>query len=265
MRFSIVGKGPALRETVELRIRSESHATFMAEAAEEGMRVFQRIVALRAVGYTFVEWAGIVPHVKPVACALCILWATLGMADRFVLTPTGKKLPYRSFRLEHLWNKDHPESSQTFLGAGIATSFDAEVTLDRVLGRDDRVYLDFSYSYIEPILENPGFSFGLRDLTNDSPSGRSIYFAGTWYAFSEGKFTADTPIEVSIGYQAGTKRTGFFVNALVPFAYFLRGMVEYDLFRVAVGLEIKPSRSTSIRWLQSEGEGRLSVNLIQRL
>ena len=56
-------------------------------------------------------------------------------ADRFIMLPLGKKVPYRQFKLQHLFDGVHPDRSITTLGIGLATSFDAEIDFVDLPGR----------------------------------------------------------------------------------------------------------------------------------
>jgi hypothetical protein len=125
--------------------------------------------------------------------------------------------------------------------------------------------MDLTYNYVEPFLRTPGFSVGVRDIFDNAPWGRSLYIATTSYQLTEGEFNSETPLELTLGYQTGTRKTGFFVSTVIPFYNFLKGVVEYDLDEVTGGIELKPTRTSTVRWLHRAKRSMFSVSLTHRL
>lgn len=185
-------------------------------------------------------------------------------ADRLILAPTGKKIPYGTVRLEHLFDQAEREWYRTALAVGITSTIDAELTFESIEGRDKILSYDVSYNFLPPLTNfAPGFSVGLRDGTGKTAEGRYLYLASTFRFGQIGRYNSDTPSEVTLGFSVGD-RTSPFVGVLLPVRESLRLMAEFDTRRVTGGLEFRPHRDVWVRWIHREEQSLWSLTLVSR-
>lgn len=183
----------------------------------------------------------------PILAALSI--AAASQADRFILAPNGKKIPFGVVRLEHMFDAVHREQSVTYLGFGLTKFFDAEVGLDDFHQDERKTVLNLAVNLVDPVVNfAPGISFGVQDVGRASERGRRFFAAMTWREGLDNELNYDTPMEITLGYQKGD-RTGAIVGFMIPFARFFRGLAEFDAGVTTAGIEIRPARTASIRWL----------------
>ncbi|MCO5295630.1 MAG: hypothetical protein M9921_02105 [Fimbriimonadaceae bacterium] len=193
---------------------------------------------------------------------LAVAWAATGTADRLILIPTGSKLPFRTFRTEHLFDTEMRTSQGQYYGLGIGKSFDAAV----VTGDEGHeATFDFSFSYLDPVVNYaPGLTLGMVDALDRSEEGRRLFVAITYRSGLDGAFNSSTPAETTLGAFFGS-RNAFFVGASLPFSRSLRLLIEHDSERPAAGLEFKPAPSLAVRWVTSPHSMSLGVSLSGRM
>lgn len=203
-------------------------------------------------------------HVKFVVLAAALTLAAFGQADRLILAPTGKKIPLGVVRLDYLMDGADHSRDLTYVGLGLTTYFDAEIGFDRFHQTESRLVLNASFNLVDPVVNlTPGISFGVQDALRGSTRGRRFFGALTWRNGLDGQFNFDTPMEASFGVVFGD-RNGFVVGVMLPFAWFFRGLVEYDVKELTAGLEVRPMRAIAIRWLHRQHRTFWSLTLTHR-
>ena len=211
------------------------------------------------------DQSGIVLLVKRLLLVPVIMLAANAQADRLVNIPTGTKIHKNTLRLESLSKLGGGPQRRYYLGVPLGEVFDAQLIVDRDgPGRRDRLSLDASYNAFVPIPDiAPGISIGVRDLTNTTHDGRAFYLAVTNKFSQDGPYNMETPAEVTWGVGTGGIRGGFFGVSL-PFADQFRLIAEHDSFRLTAGIDVRPWRDLSIRWLFRQHETLLHVSLLLR-
>lgn len=205
---------------------------------------------------------GMVRVMRATLALLAVAWSAAAWADRLILIPTGAKLPYRTFRTEHLFDVGLHELDGQYYGLGIGKSFDAALIAGEK-GHD--ATFDFSYSYLDPVVNYaPGLTVGVVDALDRTEAGRSLFVAATYRSGLDGLFNASTPAETTLGAYFGS-RNAFFVGASLPFSSTLRLLVEHDSQRPAAGLEFSPTPNLSVRWVTSPQSTALSFSLQGRM
>lgn len=181
--------------------------------------------------------------------ALCLATCALTHADRFILAPLGKKVPFGAIKVEHmLLGGDDAKYTDRF-GFGITTFFDGEIVSDRMDGRSTQTSLDLSFNYTDPIVDLvPGVSIGVQDVANRTPDGRRFYWVTTYYLGLDGAYNQNTPMEFTLGYTAGS-RTGAVIAVSLPMASWFRLLSEFDTGRITHGLEYRPAKQATVKML----------------
>lgn len=197
-----------------------------------------------------------------VALAACCPW--LAFADRLILIPTATKLQYGTYRLEHLFDQRGSGHTQQYAGFGIGMSFDMALTSGDLGGGHD-ASVDFAFHVLDPIVNfAPGVSVGVVDALDKTQDGRRGYVATTYRSGLDGAFNAFNPAEATLGVFFGSKNA-WFAGAQLPFSDALRLLVEHDSYRLSAGVEIRPIKGWSLRWVQREDRQVWSLGLRGRL
>jgi len=195
---------------------------------------------------------------------IVLLLSGLAHADRLILAPLGKKIPYGTIRLEHLFDQAERDSYRTAMAVGVTESIDAELTYENRNDRRRVLSYDVSYNVLPPLTNfAPGISVGLRDGVGKSQDGRFAYLAATYRFGQLGRYSQDTSAEVTLGLSQGD-RSSAFVGVLMPFRESFRMMVEHDTRRVSGGFEFRPHRDVWVRWIHRSDESLWSVTLVSR-
>ncbi len=181
--------------------------------------------------------------------SLALMLAALPVcADRIVLAPTATKLPEGAVRADWLSCPGHGRD-QCWVGYGLGDAFELEITGERFGSEGFVPSFNFAYNYITPITDmTPGISVGIQDALNRGEDGRSGYLALTFRFGNEGDLNQDVPTEVTLG--AATHNGGTpFGGVKLPFAEQLWLVAEHDGIRLTSGVEVRPFKGASLRWM----------------
>ncbi|MBX3118078.1 MAG: hypothetical protein KF784_03370 [Fimbriimonadaceae bacterium] len=193
-----------------------------------------------------------------------IVVASWASADRLFFLPVGKKIPFGTARVEYMFDGGSHDTNRGWLGLGITNIFDLELTYEQFNGRNKVNSVDFSYNYLTPITDfGPGISVGVRDALNETREGRYYYIAATKYVGLEGELNQNVPLEFTIGY-AGGSRNGLFAGADVPITEFFHLITEFNKSGVTNGLELRPHRGLSVRWMHRDQQVLWSLGWTKR-
>jgi hypothetical protein len=196
---------------------------------------------------------------------LALAAVALAPADRLSLAPLGKKVPFGTFRLEHMFDQAEHGRSRTALAVGLTESVDAELTWERGEGKGKVLSFDLSYNIVPPITDlTPGFSIGLRDGLGETRDDRFFYGAVTHKFGQTGVYSGEVPVEATMGLAIGDRVAPFFALSL-PFRPSFRVLAEFDTVRVSGGLEYRPVDDLWVRWIHREDQSLWSVTLVKRL
>lgn len=195
---------------------------------------------------------------------ICLAMSGMAHADRLILAPVGKKIPYGTFRLEHFFDQAERDWYRTALAVGVTPTIDAELTYESVEDRQRVLSYDVSYNVLPPLTNlAPGISVGLRDGTGETDDGRFAYLAATYRFGQLGQFNQDSPAEVTIGIAQGDESTAF-VGVMLPFRESFRMLAEFDTQRVSGGFEFRPHRDVWVRWVHRPKQSLWSLTLVSR-
>jgi hypothetical protein len=193
--------------------------------------------------------------------AICCV--TSSFADRLILIPVGKKLPYRTYRLELQFDNEIARPT-IFAGAGISTSLELEVIASSLGARDELLSLDLHYNYLAPLLGlAPGISAGIQDISNVTATGRRIYIVMTQRQPYVGWQQSGAPTELTVGLSMG-QIVSPFGGILVPLTGEFRLMAEFDTRRLTGGFEVRPAPGWAVRWMHRQNQNLWSVSLTSR-
>lgn len=188
----------------------------------------------------------------------------MSCADRFILSPLGRKLPFGAIKLEHFWEGGSGERYVDHLGFGFTTIFDGEFVVDHLPGRSSKVSLDLAYNVTGPVVDIvPGVSFGVQDAMNVTEDGRRFFWVTTYDLGLDGKYNSRTPLQFSFGATAG-HRTGGILSVSLPFSPWFRLLTEFDTGRITNGIEYKPSTTHSVRLLTRNSSVFWSASFVKR-
>lgn len=175
--------------------------------------------------------------------------AALARADYIVTVPNARKVLYREFKADFLWEARTKANARTWATYGLTPDIELSLTSETVAPRDTICSFDLSYSVAYPFVNKmPGFSFGVVDALNSTRDGRHFYLATSYDAGMIGQYNRETPMTVVIGAFFGSMN-GPFVGFSIPYTECFRLLGEHDTKHIAAGFEFKPSKETSIRWL----------------
>jgi hypothetical protein len=208
--------------------------------------------------------SGTFARMRILACFGLLAAAVVCQADRLILAPTARKVPYRSARLEHMFDQTDFGRSRTMLAVGLTDAIDVEFLFEQGEGRGEVQSLDLSYNVL-PALTGValGLSVGVRDLAGKTKDGRSVYLAWTHRIGLSGRYNGDVPLDLTQGYRIG-EPNGFFVGVMIPFRSTFRLLAEHDASRVNAGLEWRPLRDVGVRWIHRHEQSLWSVSVAHK-
>lgn len=164
--------------------------------------------------------------------------AAISSADRLFFIPTGTRLNQFETRIQSFFSMKGGDYRRTYLGVGLFKLVDLEFTETRSRNSATVGSFDLGFNYIVPIPDlGPGISFGVQDVLNRTPEGRSSYIAVTWKVNNDNTVNADTPLELTIGGGTGHYR-GAFVGVRLPLYNGFRIVAEHDSRVITAGLEV---------------------------
>lgn len=193
------------------------------------------------------------------------LLPAVAMADRLVDIPLGRKLLQGSVRLRGTAVSGESGSHQALLGTGVFDSYEVDLELRRSGGGRWAATLDAAFNLSPPITDvAPGVSVGVLDLANRTPDGRAAYLAFTQRFGNYGELNQNTPTEVTLGLWSRSDGLAF-VGASLPLWDRLLVLGEATGAGVVAGLEARPARGFSLRWVAGRSEHRFQASLQLRL
>ncbi len=192
---------------------------------------------------------------------ICAAWA-----DRLLEISTGTKISKRVARVELQSWQGAGRVDRWFLGHGLGENFDFEAVLERRSKRGRVASIDFSYNYLTPVVDvSPGISVGLLDTAGVTERGRTGYVAATWrFAQDSDDVTRPLNTEFTIGYQMGGT-TGLIFGFSLPLSQAIRLIAEYPTRDLSAGIELRPLRPLSLKWVFGQNRTLLSASWTHRL
>lgn len=190
-------------------------------------------------------------HVRrlSILAALCCL-SCAAFAERLILIPVGKKVPYKAVRVSSQWQLGQHDQTFSTLGLGIGEAFDMTVVYEDSPGFRDKSSLDFSYNVSDPIVGiGPGVSVGVLDALDKTSDRRAYYFAATFAEGMLGEFNQGTPSESTIGVRFDDRGFRAFAGGTFPFTDSVIFVAEHDSRRFTAGLEFRPIPGGRVRLL----------------
>ena len=122
---------------------------------------------------------------------------------------------------------------------------------------------DLSYVPTGPVPGlSPGIVLGIMDIADKTRDGRRGFFGLTFredFAGSDGTNYGDITIGTFVG-----RRTQAFFGASVPFSRQFRLLVEHNGIRPAAGLELRPFKELSFRFILRDRETLFGISLAHR-
>ncbi len=185
------------------------------------------------------------------------------LADREIQVPKGHKLRDGEVRFEYL-GVPGEKASWVWLGTGLNTAFEAELSMVREDSDTGKGSFNVSYNLTPPIIDiSPGISFGVTDGLNVTSGGRALYLATTFHYGNLGELNQDIPTELTLGFW--TKRTGLgFFAVRFPLSEVLSLIAEHDSERLAAGVEVRPVRGLALKTVFETGRTSLGLTLSHR-
>ena len=179
----------------------------------------------------------------------------VALADRYFTVPTGRKLPFESYRIEFAENPYHRGTLEKSMTLGLSKSFEAEIRYQDFATPTPHTTFDLAYNVLGPIPDlAPGISVGMQDISDQTPDGRRAYLAITYRkVFST--FNGDTNGDVTLGTFFG-RQAGPFVGMAIPFSQDFRLIFEHDPSRLSAGFEYRIASPLTVRWYL-RGDNRL--------
>lgn len=194
------------------------------------------------------------------------LAAVPAAADRLILLPVGKKVPFRAIKAQYGFDGAERDNSYTTLAFGIGTSFELEVTRDRGYFGSHRDVVDLNYNLNDPVIHYaPGMSVGVRDVFDRSNEGRNLYIAFTYQEGQIGELNMDAPAEGTFGFRVGEKTFFMFIGAYVPYSTQIALLAEMQTDGYfSAGLEYRPTPNANLRWIHRSGQSSWSLGFLKR-
>ncbi len=183
-------------------------------------------------------------------------------ADRLITIPLGRKVTYRTMRLDSFAEIAHGRTIDYYLGLGVTPDIEFAIKGEKLPGGSLRSTFDISYNYIAPIVNQaPGISVGVQDVLNQTRDHVRVYAAITWRI---GLDTGNVPLETTLGVAQGRRLTPF-VGVQLPFSDTFRLLAEHNGYRVAAGIEVRAFRNKfGARLLFRDEDTMLGANLTLR-
>lgn len=179
----------------------------------------------------------------PLVLTLTLGVAAISFADRVITVPMGRKVPFRSFKIDTFYELSRARSFDRWVGIGISPEFEVAYRGERINGGEVRDSLDIAYNYVTPLTNQaPGISVGVQDVANRTRDGRRFYLAVTWRTAADNIGMGNVPFDVTLGLSQGD-RTLPFVGVSMPFTENFRGLAESNGNRIATGFELRLFRN----------------------
>ena len=161
-----------------------------------------------------------------------------------------------------MFEASRAKSSLAFLGFGVSTFIDAEVSQHDLRGEKSFTQLDLTFNLNAPIPGfAPGISFGVLDAADQSPEGVRGYFAASFQeAGGVGEFGGNATVEATVGAVVG-RESHAFVGMSLPTTEHFRFLAEHDGFRISAGAEYKMSQGPFFRLVFRESQTLLSAGM----
>ncbi len=208
---------------------------------------------------------GIVSPMRIHAISAAVLGClSLAQADTLVRIPTAYKTLKGTAKVRHLANQGAIGRGLTEVSLPVLEGFELRLGRihERARGESDSISL--SYQYLPPFTDTlPGIAFGIEDIADQTPQGRSAYAVVTWNLGLTGTLNQDVPAELTIG--AGTNRyKGIFLGARVPFSKQFNFIIEHDSRDASAGIEIKPFQNVAVQWMFQQNRTQLGAWYVAR-
>lgn len=195
----------------------------------------------------------------PILAGLLIALPAASLADRLIEIPVGRKVPSHAVQLRHTFDISDFGRSQSLLGYGFDSYFEAEIGYDRI-GQSGRLSVDASYNISGPIPDiSPGISVGVRDAANETRSGRYGYAVFTFQSSLVG-VNVEAPMEGSAGLKYGKNGLKAFMGASLPFTDQVFLLAESDMSSLTFALEFRPVEEAQIRLIVGQRRNLASIS-----
>lgn len=201
----------------------------------------------------------------PLLLALSVGLAPACLADRLITIPIGRKIPFRSIKVDSFAELSSARSLDHWIGVGVTPEFELSYHRERIADGPLRDTFDVAYNYVTPLINQaPGISAGVQDVLNQTRDGRRFYLAVTWRQAADNIGMGNVPFEVTLGISQGD-RTLPFVGASLPLTESLRLLAESNGNRIASGLELRLFRNQfGARLIVRDQDVMLGANLTLR-
>jgi len=190
--------------------------------------------------------------------------ATLAHADYVVTVPNARKILYKEFKVDYMWEARTKANVRTWMVYGLSPDIEVALTSETVSPRDTICSFDVSYSIAYPFVNKmPGLSVGAIDACNSSRDGRHFYVATSYDVGLIGQYNGNTPMTVVVGAFFGSMN-GPFVGFSIPYTESFRLLGEHDSKHISAGFEFKPAKEASLRWMFRDSSVMWSVGFSGR-
>lgn len=200
----------------------------------------------------------------PAAVALVLALTCVSFADTLVRIPTAYKTLKGTVKVRQLANQGSVGRGLTEVSVPVLEGFELRLGRLHEKGMRAKTSASLSYQYLPPFTDTlPGIAFGVEDIADQTPQGRSAYVVVTWSLGLTGTLNQDVPAELTIG--AGTNQyKGIFLGARIPFAKQLNFLFEHDSRDVSAGIEIKPAQNMALQWMFQQNRTQLGAWYVAR-
>lgn len=176
---------------------------------------------------------------RPLLLTLLVGVASNSFADRVITIPMGRKIPFRSFKIDTFEELSRGRTWDRFIGVGVSPEIEVAYHGERIANGPARDTFDVSYNYVTPIINAaPGLSVGVQDVLNRTRDHRRYYVAATWRMAVDNVGNGNLPMDVTLGISQ-TYRLFPMVGVSIPFSENLRLLVEDNGARIASGFELR--------------------------
>jgi hypothetical protein len=200
---------------------------------------------------------------KTAAALGILLLSSVCFADRLVNVPIAKPMPHNLVRTETIWGSgDRPNT--TYFDFGVAPGFDTTFRLESAWQSGTKASLDLSYNLSVPFTDiAPGFSVGVQDIADETKLGTRVYFAVMHKFGNYGEQNQDTPTEVTYGIWTASGGSAFVALSL-PFTNRFRAIAEHDSRTLMAGIDLRPMKGVSAKWLFRDGRPEIGLSYSHR-